>query len=140
MLIINVPRHEKSKAELFEVRNENNSSDAHLISWRNAVSRFDQMIDGSQGREDFLWRAFKQSHPTEQRPGLEARTISNQGSYVVSADNTVPRQESNCMCARMCTCACHSLPGIRHMEPCCGPHSRTHAMFCRNHVECLTKS
>ena len=101
MLIINVPRHEKSKAELFEVRNENNSSDAHLISWRNAVSRFDQMIDGSQGREDFLWRAFKQSHPTEQRPGLEARTISNQGSYVVSAE-TPYHGKNLTACARVC--------------------------------------
>lgn len=47
VLSIDVSRHEKSKPELFERRNENNSSDAHLISWRNEIARFDQVIDVS---------------------------------------------------------------------------------------------
>ena len=37
----------RSRKPSFEVRNENNSSDAHLISWRNAIARFDQVIEVS---------------------------------------------------------------------------------------------
>ena len=52
---------------------------------------------------------------------------------------TSPRPELCCHCARLCRCACHTIPDIKHVEPCCGQLSQVHAMFCRNAVESLAK-
>jgi len=60
-------------------------------------------------------------------------------THPVTFLRTIPRPELRCHCARLCTCACHTLPGLKHLEPCCGPHSQVHVLFCTSEVECLTK-
>ena len=57
--------------------------------------------------------------------------MSDTGNVLV----TIPRSTLSCYCARLCTCACHSIPGLMHLEPCCGPRSEVHAIFCKEELE-----
>lgn len=36
-----------------------------------------------------------------------------------------------CKCEKVCGCMCHTMDGVKHCFPCCGPGTYSHQIFCK---------